>query len=98
MVQGVWEEWDAAACRELQEETGIHLDTRDLTELNPACNRMLQHKGKFYWLKFFIARWNGEHINANQELESLGWQDVGQCSQFHFGTLVAPRDKPWQSH
>ena len=46
MVQGVWEEWDAAACRELQEETGIHLDTRDLTELNPACNRILQHKGK----------------------------------------------------
>ena len=88
MVQGVWEEWDAAACRELHEETGIHLDTRDLTELNPACSRMLQHKGKFHWLKFFIARWNGEQISANQEFESLGWQDVGvnQLNDFQITT------------
>ena len=58
------------------EETGPQAKERELCEVNTQAFRLLKHKGKFYWLKFFIFHSKSTTITPNKEFAALNWHDI----------------------
>ena len=76
LKDGKWEGWKDAASRELNEEVGKRIAPDQLTELNPSHERIVRHKSKHYWLKFFISRSTFFTPTKNEEFETLTWHDL----------------------
>ena len=60
----------------------------------------MNHKGKFYWLKFFVFHAKSTTVTHNEEFQSLQWHDVAwesavttkeemQCWNWHLSWIVS---------